>query len=48
MGRFPKKSSRGNEYILVGYHYYGNCILGIPIKNRRGPTITEVWKDLHK
>ena len=49
MGRFPKKkSSRGNEYILVRYYHDGNCILGIPIKNRRGPTIIEAWKDLHK
>ena len=23
-GRFPKKSSRGNECVLVGYHYDGN------------------------
>ena len=46
-GRFPKKSSRGNEHILVGYHHNGNCILGEPIKDRRGPTITEAWKQLH-
>ena len=25
-GRFPQKSSRGNEYIIVGYHYDGNYI----------------------
>ena len=46
-GRFPKKTSRGNEYILVGYYHDGNCILGYPIKNRRGPTITEAWEALH-
>ena len=46
-GRFPKKSLRGNEYILVGYHYDGNCILGEPIKDRQGPTITEAWKKLY-
>jgi len=46
-GRFPKRSSCGNQYILVGYHYDGNCILGIPIKNRRGVTITEAWTSLH-
>ena len=26
-GRFPLRSSRGNQYILVGYHYDGNCML---------------------
>jgi len=42
-GRFPKKSSRGNEYILVGYHHDGNCVLGQPIRDRRGSTIIEAW-----
>ena len=32
-GRFPAKSSRGNEYILIGYHYDTNCILGVAVKN---------------
>ena len=26
-GRFSYKSSRGNEYILVAYHYDGNFII---------------------
>ena len=43
-GRFPKRSSRGNEYILVGYHFDANHIRGIPIKNRKGSTILEAWK----
>ena len=46
-GRFPKQSSRGNQYILVGYHYDSNCILGIPIKNRKGLTLTKVWTALY-
>ena len=25
MGRFAYKSGKGNEYILVGYHYDTNC-----------------------
>ena len=29
-GKFPKRSSRGHQYIMVGYHYDGNCILGPP------------------
>ena len=26
-GRFPYKSTRGNEYILIAYHYDSNVIL---------------------
>ena len=26
MGRFPYHSSRGNEYIMVSYHYDANAI----------------------
>ena len=32
-GRFPYRSSRGNEYILVGYHYDANAILCTALKN---------------
>ena len=46
-GRFPRKSLRGNECILIGYHYDANHIKAIPIKNRRGPTTTEAWEKLH-
>ena len=46
-GRFPKCSSRGNQYILIGYHHDANHIRAIPIKNRKGQTITEAWEDLH-
>ena len=31
-GRFPFCSSRGNEYILIGYNYDANAILGVPLK----------------
>ena len=40
-GKFPKRSSRGNQYLLIGYHYDGNCILGAPLRDRRGTTIAE-------
>jgi hypothetical protein len=43
-GRFPYKSSRGNEYILIAYHFDSNAILGLPIKNRQAKTITTAWK----
>mgnify|MGYP003330606412 CR=1 FL=1 len=46
-GRFPKKSSRGNQYILVGYHYDANYIHGIPIKNRKGQSIGDAWMELN-
>ena len=39
-GRFPVRSTQGNEYVLVGYHYDANCILGLPIKNRTALTLT--------
>jgi hypothetical protein len=45
-GRFPYKSSRGNEYILIAYHYDSNAILGLPLKNRQAKTITTAWKSL--
>ena len=47
-GRFPVRSSSGNEYILVGYHYDANCILGMPIKSRAASNIVDAWKKLHK
>ena len=46
-GRFPKKSSRGNEYIVVGCNYDANCVVGVPWRNRKGATIAESWKHIH-
>ena len=46
-GRFPMRSSRGNQYILIGYHYDANCIHGIAIKNRKSATLTAAWQSLH-
>ena len=40
-GRFPYRSSRGNKYILVGYHYGDNAISAESLKNRKLTTITE-------
>ena len=47
-GRFPHCSSRGNNYILVAYHYNNNAILGEPLKNRQAATITQAWKLIHQ
>ena len=46
-GRFPMRSSRGDQYILVGYHYDGNCIYGKAVKDRKAATLTAAWKQLH-
>ena len=46
-GRFPYRSSSGNEYIMVGYHFDGNVILGEAIKNRQAQTITAAWHKLN-
>ena len=46
-GRFPYCSSRGNQYILIGYHYDSNTILGVPLKNRQATTITIGWNTLN-
>ena len=41
IGRFSKRSSRGNQYIIVGYYCNANHIRAIPIKTRQGQTIIE-------
>ena len=46
-GRFPYRSSRGNEYILIGFHYDANSIIAHPVKNRKGPTLIQAWEHLH-
>ena len=46
-GRFPHCSSRGNEYIMIAYHYDSNAIIGKAIKNRQAATITAAWKQLN-
>ena len=46
-GRFPYKSSRGNEYILVVYDYDSNAILAEAIKTRTASSITNGWEIIH-
>ena len=41
------RSSRGNQYILVGYHFDGNCIYGKAVKDRKAATLTAAWEQLH-
>ena len=47
-GRFPQRSSRGNNYILIVYHYEANAIIAKAIKDRTATTITNTWKEIHK
>ena len=47
-GQFPYCSSQGNQYILIGYHYNSNAILGVPLKNGQAATITEGWNTLNE
>ena len=43
-GRFPYNSSSGNEYVLIGYHYDANCIIGHPVKDCKAATLTTAWQ----
>jgi hypothetical protein len=45
-GRFPCKSSSGNKYVLVAYHYDGNVVMGQALKNRKASTITTAWQTM--
>lgn len=47
-GRFPHKSSRGNEYILVVYDYDSNAILTTPLQSRAAATIRKGWEHLNE
>ena len=47
-GQFPVQSDRGNNYILVAYHYDANNVLTTPLKNRTGPCILSDITNIHK
>ena len=42
-GRFPHRSSRGNEYLLIVYHHDSNSILQAALKNKTGAEIKQNW-----
>ena len=42
-GRFPHKSTRGNEYVMVVYDYDSNAILVEALKNRTAGEMTRSW-----
>ena len=47
-GRFPYRSARGNEYIVVGLYLDTNNIQAVAIKNREAPTIKAAWEIINK
>ena len=46
-GRFPTKSSRGNQYIMVAYNQDSNAILAEPIKNRSAQVLLLAMTTIH-
>jgi hypothetical protein len=47
-GRFPVRSSRGNQYLLVAYEYDSNGILIEPVKNRSGEEHLRAYNKIYK
>ena len=48
IGCFPYRSAKGNQYILIAYHFDANAIYGQAIKNRESKVITSAWEGIHK
>ena len=46
-GRFPHRSSRGNEYLMIMYDHDSNAILVEALKNRQAKTLADAWKKLN-
>jgi hypothetical protein len=47
-GRFPHRSSRGNEYLLIVYDYDSNSILHFALRNKTGAEIKRGWVKIHE
>ena len=47
-GRFPVRSSKGNQYILVAYEYDSNSILVEPVKNRSEAEHLRAYNNVYK
>ena len=43
-GKFPYKSLKGNQYMLIDYHYDANLIWGEAIEKGEAKSITTAWK----
>ena len=46
-GRFPVTSRKGNNYILVAYHFDSNTIHAEPLKTRSGLDLTAAYQKIH-
>ena len=46
-GRYPIPSNKGNNYILVIYHYDSNAILAEPMKTRSKGDILQAYRKIH-
>ena len=46
-GRFPVKSSRGNQYLMVAYIHNANAIMAIPIKNQSEQSLVDGYKEIY-
>ena len=46
-GRFPHKTSRGNEYVLIAFHVDSNAIRGTPVSNKQANTLKQARLHLH-
>ena len=47
-GRFPVRSSRGNQYIFIMYNYDTNTIHSTAIKDRNSHNIVVAWGEIFK
>ena len=47
-GKFPFKSSRGNEYIMIIYDHDANAILAKAFKTRQAKTLADTWESLYQ
>ena len=47
-GRFPIRSARGNEYVMIGYHFDANYIIGHPVRDRTAGSLTKAWEHIHQ
>ena len=47
-GRFPHRSTRGNQYLLIIYDFDSNAILHVPLKTKTGAEIKKDWIQVHQ
>ena len=46
-GRFPYRSQKGNQYILIAYHEDANLIYGQALNNRESASIVRAWTEIN-